>query len=1066
MIADDFCDYFRAVHDNHLPFPWQERLVRRVIEFGWGNEDDPFNIGEGRTDLLALPTASGKTAVLDIAVFHLATQLSQGDAPRTASLRIFFVIDRRIVVDEAFDRATRIARALSSAEDGILKQVADALRSCGGDRPLEEPLHVAIMRGGMYRDDGWAASPVQPTICVSTVDQVGSRLLFRGYGLSEFQWPIHAGLIGCDSLIILDEAHISTPFAETLEAVRRYAGEDWVETQPPVARPLQAVQMTATPRPSINPFTIDQADRANTDLHARLSAMKLARLAEVSTTPMNQRMAPAQQRAIESTNAQTLSERIVLEAKVLAGIDKPPQEEGPKAQRKKRTNANVPVVRLGTSPPRVIGIVVNRVATARRVFDLLQGLHDEQDHPRCHAILLTGRIRPYDRHELLREVEVNGQPNGWLRFMRANRLDADQLDKPLFVVATQTVEVGADLSFDALVTEAASLDALRQRFGRLDRFGRRGVSEVVIVARKDAVAANADDPVYGNAIYSTWKQLHEWSTVQGKGKNKIITIDCGIDALQPKIDELKQSDPTVFEQMCSPVKHAPVMLPSHVDAWCQTSPRPAAEPDVSLFLHGPRSAPPDVQIVWRGDLPETLDRPKQDYYIAMVNLVPPTSLEALPVPINAVRAWLSNRRMAETLTDVEGAEAETEGRTDPSGAPVLMLRWRGPDDPRTALIPPGEIRPGDTIVVPSLYGGCDQFGWNPPSELPVRDIGDACARLAHRRPVLRLHPSVMPAWHWPRLGADEDGFAALVTELVGLLKSEDEETRPDLDRILQPLRDHPRTPPWLRRIATELHDVSLREPVLYPDEQGWVVERRRRLPLEHLLLSDHEAQAVGESTTEDDTSWMIGQKVGLIEHLAAVRDRARSYAKAIGLSEKAREDLALAGWLHDIGKADPRFQVWLYDGDEVAAYVAGTLLAKSGKNWRNVAATRRARELAGYPRGGRHECLSALMLEKNNHAIPAGRDRELVMGLVGLHHGRGRPFMPVVPDSTPIWVELELDGRDLRAPCDHKLYHLESGWIDLFWTIVHRYGYWGLAYLEAILRLADHTISDEEQTER
>ena len=81
------------------------------------------------------------------------------------------------------------------------------------------------------------------------------------------------------------------------------------------------------------------------------------------------------------------------------------------------------------------------------------------------------------------------------------------------MVATQCIEVGANLDFDGLVTEVASMDALEQRFGRLDRDGRQaeehGATHAAIVAQKDQVAKRFEDALYGGAMAATWNWLKE-----------------------------------------------------------------------------------------------------------------------------------------------------------------------------------------------------------------------------------------------------------------------------------------------------------------------------------------------------------------------------------------------------------------------------------------------------------------------------------------------------------------------------------------------------------------------------
>ena len=199
----DFAEFFVELWGKDKPpFAWQSTLATQVLlDKPNGKRSGVGNRAYGEPsasavwpEAIALPTGAGKTACIDIAVFSLAVrsqkillgQLNGTVGPR----RIFIVVDRRIVVDEAFERAQLLATKLACANSGILKTVADCLRSLAGS---ELPLAVYRLRGGVYRSESWAKNPLQPTVVASTVDQVGSRLLFRAYGRRFGTWPVYCG---------------------------------------------------------------------------------------------------------------------------------------------------------------------------------------------------------------------------------------------------------------------------------------------------------------------------------------------------------------------------------------------------------------------------------------------------------------------------------------------------------------------------------------------------------------------------------------------------------------------------------------------------------------------------------------------------------------------------------------------------------------------------------------------------------------------------------------------------------------------------------------------------------
>jgi CRISPR-associated endonuclease/helicase Cas3 len=365
---------------------------------------------------------------------------------------------------------------------------------------------------------------------------------------------------------------------------------------------------------------------------------------------------------------------------------------------------------------KVIGVIANRVATARSVYGYLKG------EPDCDAILLTGRARPFDRDRIWETCEP--------RIGLGREADSE---RPVFVIATQCIEVGADIDFNALVTEVASLDALEQRFGRLNRDGRRDLADAVIVAQKDQTGANYDDPVYGRTLGVVWKWLKKHEIKRGRAQK---FVPMGVLRLRQAIRETEN-----YAELVMPRKSAPVLMPAHVDLLCQTSPEPAVSPEPALFLHGPDSGPADVQVVWRADL----DKDDPGRWPDIVAICPPSAAEGISLPIWAVRKWLAMKDAA-NIPDVEG---EREEQTKSRNVRGPVLEWRGADETGPP-VDGGQIRPGATIVVPSSYGGCDEWGWDPASASTVSDIGDQ-VRLLMGRPILRLHPELVKGWNDPAL---------------------------------------------------------------------------------------------------------------------------------------------------------------------------------------------------------------------------------------------------------------------------------------------------------------------------
>jgi len=228
--------------------------------------------------------------------------------------------------------------------------------------------------------------------------------------------------------------------------------------------------------------------------------------------------------------------------------------------------------------------------------------------------------------------------------------------------------------------------------------------------------------------------------------------------------------------------------------------------------------------------------------------------------------------------------------------------------------------------------------------------------------------------------------------------------------------------------------------------------------------------ASDQQSDADDSSALTGRpegQVGLDQHGDAVAARARASAKRIGLPDDLVEAVTFAARFHDLGKADPRFQVMLRRGEAFAFVPGDELLAKSGMDPTDKQAMRDAARASGWSRGPEHEALSVALFDRLVDENPEIVDKgipghlDLIRHLIGAHHGENRPLFMARAGMELVDVQTQVDEVHVALAADQlAAYVVDWSSPARFRTLTERHGAWGLALLETIVRLADMNCSE------
>jgi len=638
------------------------------------------------------------------------------------------------------------------------------------------------------------------------------------------------------------------------------------------------------------------------------------------------------------------------------------------------------------------------VRTVDNVSKVIEKLRAETTGVQADCVQqLTGTMRGLERDQLVSDpVFIRFRPES----DRPN--DVAPAKGAVYLVCTSAGEVGVNLSADHMVCDLSTYDSTAQRLGRVNRFGDRNDTRVDVVHPRE-FSEKKPDP-QREATLALLKRLPQ--------------IETGVHDASPKaLGELPAAE--CLESFAP----EPAILPATdilFDAWALTTIRGAmpGRPPVAPYLHGVAEwDPPRTSVAWREEVelitPDMIDREGEDFPAELLADYPLKPHELLSDRTDRVYGSLTTL-VAEPKASVKGEKRQValeRSRTN-AKANVWLIDDRGSiavitlenllDDDKKRVL---DRLANSIVLLPPSVGGLSSSGLLDGALKKSNDVDyDVADRWLDEdgKPRRTRHRSNEKA---PTDGPEGVTWIRTVDTNPGADESQPQDEESDVDAEAE---------------ATAAGNET-------PHDRFW-----------HWFVRPHDA---------GDAARASKAPVALDDHTRDVVERATRIVKDLNLPNDLKRAVLLAAELHDTGKKREMWQRSI-GNPEPADWHAKS--GKPGTAFRDGEGGRKW--LPGFRHPYRHEfgsLLDALDRRQEYRAkfeVMTEEMRDVALHLVAAHHGYARPHFPVEATTDPDHAQSDCDDAAVEA-------------MRRYARLQRRYGRWGLAYLESLLRAADWAAS-------